>query len=30
MSLLLLAVSFATIAVSYGLGNRVPGTRRRR
>ena len=30
MSLMLLAVSFLTIAVSYGLGNRVPGTRRRR
>ena len=30
MSLLLLVVSFATIAVSYGLGNRVPGARRRR
>jgi molybdate transport system permease protein len=29
MSLLLLAVSFVTIAVSYGLGSRVPGSRRR-
>ena len=29
MSLLLLAVSFITIAVSYGLGSRVPGSRRR-
>jgi len=29
MSLLLLAVSFVTIAVSYGLGGRVPGSRRR-
>jgi molybdate transport system permease protein len=30
MALLLLAVSFVTIAVSYGLGSRLPGTRRRR
>ena len=30
MSLLLLVVSFVTIAVSYGLGSRLPGTRRRR
>ena len=30
MSLLLLAVSFVTIAVSYGLGSRLPGARRRR
>ena len=29
MSLMLLAVSFVTIAVSYGIGNRLPGTRRR-
>ena len=29
MSLLLLAVSFVTIAVSYGLGSRMPGARRR-
>jgi molybdate transport system permease protein len=30
MSLLLLAVSFLTIAVSYGLGGRLPGMRQRR